>query len=116
MTGINRAEIIEGDQCKKVYVRRVGSMTMGVSLIAVGVASVLLLFFPELDSTLLAKLSPLILVGIGLEVIAANCTSKNQIFQYDFFSGLICFMLIVFSMGMASILAGMQYYLNYIHQ
>lgn len=106
-TGVKTEKNIE-----KKRVRRVGTVTMGFSLIIVGLAMSYSLFFPQTDFLFLAKFSPLILVGIGLEVLAASFCNKSGQFQYDWFSGFICFLLIVFSIGIAGAVTAAQYYLN----
>lgn len=93
-------------------VHRVGSVTMGLSLIIIGLTTVIYLFFPEIDYRFLAKFSPLILVGIGVEVLLANAQSDTICFKYDLFSGIVCFLLITFSLSMAAFVTVMQQYLN----
>lgn len=89
---------------KTISVRRVGTVTMGISLIGVGLATIYGMFQPKLNLILMAKLSPMILVFLGIEVLTAYFKNKNDgVIKYDFFSGFICFLLVCFSMVMAGI-------------
>lgn len=51
--------------------RRVGTFTFGVTLVVFGFWMLAQLFLPELDLTWCLKLSPLILVLLGVEVLLA---------------------------------------------
>ena len=74
-------------------VRRVGTLTMGLALVVVGAALCVGLFFPNVDFLLLFKLSPLVLVALGCEVIFAASTAKGMRLKYDFLSMFVCFLL-----------------------
>ncbi len=52
--------------------RRVGTFTFGAVLVICGVLMLVSMFFPRLDLTLVLKLSPLILVSLGVEVLLAS--------------------------------------------
>lgn len=75
-------------------VRRVGTCTMGVLLIVVGLTVCLGLLRPGIDFTLLLRLSPLILVALGVEVLLA-ARQKEVRLKYDFASMIICFLLVL---------------------
>ncbi len=79
-------------------VRRVGTATMGAALILVGLAICVGLFWPRTDFTLLLKLSPLVLVALGVEVLVASA-KKDVRLKYDFLSMIVCFLLIAASLG-----------------
>ena len=51
--------------------RRVGTFTMGAVLVAGGVLMLISLFFPKLDCTWALKLSPVILISLGVETLLA---------------------------------------------
>jgi hypothetical protein len=53
----------------KQPVRRIGSWTLGISLIVCGVCFLLYYFVPGFDFLLAAKLSPLLLIALGGEVL-----------------------------------------------
>ena len=59
-------------------VRRVGTLTMGLALVVVGAALCVGLFFPNVDFLLLFKLSPLVLVALGCEVIFRGVHSQRH--------------------------------------
>lgn len=59
-------------------VRRVGTLTMGLALVVVGAALCVGLFFPNVDFLLLFKLSPLVLVALGCEVIFCGVHSQRH--------------------------------------
>ena len=71
-------------------VRRVGTTTMGLVLIVAGVAITAGLLNPRLDFTLLCKLSPLVLVALGVEVLIAARPARQAKLKYDFLSMLVC--------------------------
>ena len=82
-----------------VRTHRVGTITAGLSLIAFGVMFVLHLFMNVISYELIFKLWPIILIGLGLEVLFSNFIKDKMI--YD--KGAIClmFVLAIFAMGMA---------------
>ncbi len=83
--------------------RRVGTITMACALIAVGVLLLIGTFNQSVSSLLLAKLAPIILIVLGIEILLRYFLSKGEKLHYDFLSGFICFILIVGSIGMAVI-------------
>ena len=52
--------------------RRVGSITCGILMIVFGILFLVHMFYPHLSLGTIMKLSPLILVALGGEIIAAN--------------------------------------------
>ena len=83
--------------------RRVGTITMACSLIAVGVLLLIGTFNQSISFLLMAKLAPIILIVLGIEILFRYSISKGEKIRYDFLSGFICFLLIVGSLGMAVI-------------
>ncbi len=83
--------------------RRVGTVTMACSLIAVGVLLVIGTFNQSISFLLLTRLAPIILIVLGIEILFRYFVSKGEKLRYDFLSGFICFLLIVGSLGMAAI-------------
>ncbi len=76
--------------------RRVGTLTMGLALIAVGAAACIFHF--SKSATLLLtvfRLSPLVLVALGCEVLFSTARAKGAKLKYDFLSMIVCFFLIV---------------------
>ncbi len=80
-------------QAAPVRVRRVGTLTMGCVMILAGVVICISLFGGGPSLELLFRLSPLILVALGVEVLLAS-RQKNQRLKYDFVSILLSFVLV----------------------
>lgn len=80
--------------------RRVGTFTMGLALIVTGIAAIIGMFYPSFNFVWLAKLSPIILVLLGIEVLLSHLFGKGAKIKYDFLSGFMCFILICASVGM----------------
>lgn len=73
-------------------VRRVGSVTLGLCLIAVGLCFLLYYFVPGFNWLLVVKVgAPLALVALGVEVIW--CASHQDRWKYDFLAVLGCLVL-----------------------
>lgn len=73
-------------------VRRVGSVTLGLCLIAIGLCFLLYYFVPGFNWMLVVKVgAPLALVALGVEVIW--CASHQDRWKYDFLAVLSCLVL-----------------------
>lgn len=80
-----------GTAAKPAPIRRIGSTTLGVVLIALGVCLLLHFFWPGFDYLLAVRLSPVFLIVLGGEVLYyANRPEKGR---YDFLSILGCLVL-----------------------
>lgn len=91
-------------------VRRVGFFTLGIALILTGgciAASLVLKDFPLLT---VAKLAPLVLVALGVEVLWANARKGDAQLKYDLLSMFVCFVLICASMCAATVPILLRYY------
>lgn len=76
---------------KPQRVRRVGSFTMGVALIACGVLVLLFLLFHNMEMLFTAaKWSPVLLILLGVEVLVSNFLFRKDKLKYDFLSGFFC--------------------------
>ena len=90
--------------------RRVGTLTMGVSLIAAGVLFAVHLFIPGiLTYYYIFRLWPLILILLGAEVLIANVRNREEKVVYD---GWAIFIMVL-AMMLAGALAGCQILLDY---
>ena len=58
-------------------VRRVGTFTMGLCLVIAGIALVAGMFRPGWDMLNLFKLTPLVLVALGAELLAASAAKGD---------------------------------------
>lgn len=95
--------VVQTTQQPPEKVRRVGSITMALALITVGVLLVLKTFIPGIDLVMIARLSPLLLVFLGIEMLISNTFAKDRRIKYDILGIFVCIILIGVSM-MASIL------------
>ena len=76
--------------------RRVGTLTMGVALILVGAAICTFQFMHDWNMLLLfCKLSPLLLVALGCEVLVSSAMAKGARLKYDFLSMFVCLILLI---------------------
>ena len=83
--------------------RRVGTVTMACALIAVGVLLIIGSFNQSISFLMMARLAPIILIVLGIEILFRYFVSKGEKLRYDFLSGFVCFILIMGSLGMAAI-------------
>jgi thiol:disulfide interchange protein len=80
-------------------IKRVGTLTMGLSLICAGVLFAIHLFIPGiLTYYYIFRLWPLILILLGAEVLFANMRNREDKILYDGWA--------IFIMALAMILAG----------
>lgn len=91
--------------------RRLGLLTMGFCLVAAGVVLLLAAFLPNLDYAFIARLSPVVLVLLGIEVLVGTVRHKGERLRVDFLSVVLCMLLIGGSL-MAT--AGATYYYNHV--
>lgn len=82
-----------------VPVRRVGTFTMGVALIAAGVVLCLSLFFPHFNYAYVCRFAPLLLVLLGVEVLVGASRAGSARIRYDVLSMFVCALLIVCALG-----------------
>lgn len=90
--------------------RRVGTFSMGVALIASGVCGMFSMFFPWFDWVLTLRLSPLILVLLGGEILYSHFSYREGRMIYDFFSMFLCLFLIAAAFGMMAFYAWAGYH------
>lgn len=82
----------QAPESRPVKERRVGTFTFGAVLVICGVLMLVSMFFPHLDLTLALKLSPLILVCLGVEVLLAS--RREGKLRYDWVGMVLCFVLV----------------------
>ncbi len=68
--------------------RRVGTFTVGITLVAAGVFLLVTLFWPNGDFTWALRLSPLLLISLGVETLLAARTPGKL--KYDWVGMLLC--------------------------
>lgn len=71
-----------------VPVRRVGTFTFGLVLVVSGVIMLVSMFVPSLDVTLAFRLSPVMLVSLGLETLLA--ARRGGRVRYDWVGMILC--------------------------
>lgn len=98
-----------------IRIRRVGSVTFGVVLVATGILFLADLFFPTMDFYIVYRFWPAILILLGLEVLAGSRQKTYEILNkegkieeqskvvYDVAAILLMIVLIGFSMCMGMI-------------
>lgn len=90
--------------------RRIGTLTMGLSLICAGVLFAVHLFIPGiLTYYYIFRLWPLILIMLGAEVLIANVRNRDEKIIYD---GWAIFIMVL-TMALAGTLAGCQILIEY---
>ena len=72
--------------------RRVGTFTLGLTLVAAGGLMLASMFYPRLDWAWALKCSPLILIALGLETLAAAKGGGRV--KYDWVGMVLCFLLV----------------------
>ncbi len=93
-----------------VRIHRVGTITTGLSFIAFGLMFILHLFMNAVSYDLIFKLWPMILIGLGVEVLISNF--KTDSIVYDKAAILLMFILALFAMCMAGADMMFQYMAN----
>lgn len=91
-------------------VHRVGTVTMGFSLIAAGIIALISIFYPSFDVTLALKFAPIIFIFLGIEILIAHFFYKKARIKYDFLSGLVCFLLICGGLVLSAIPIAWNYF------
>lgn len=89
------------EKAEQANVRRVGTLTLGLSLIAIGAAILAYMISPSFDIRVVAYLAPVILIGLGAEILIRQLLGKGKPFRYDFASGFICVLLVIGSFAVA---------------
>lgn len=94
----------------KPPVRRVGTFTLGVALILTGLCITASFIMPGFDIVTVAKMAPLVLVALGLEILWVTARHGSSRLKYDFLSMFVCFILICASLAAACVPVFWKYY------
>ena len=81
---------------------RIGTVTLGLILVVLGILLLLRLIFPVLDYELIFRLWPVIFVVLGIEVLVSSWKPEAQL-QYDGAAIFLMVTLVVFAMCMAGL-------------
>ena len=89
--------------------RRVGTFSMGVALILTGVCAILSMYLPWFDWVQVFRLSPILVILLGGEILYSHFCHRGERMVYDFFSMFICLLLIAATFGMMALYASARY-------
>lgn len=84
-----------------IKTHRVGTLTLGVSLITFGILFLLRLFVSSLSYAFIFKLWPAIFIFLGLEILIANHVQKENKLVYDKAAVVLTVILTFFAMFMS---------------
>lgn len=84
-----------------IKTHRVGTLTLGVSLIVFGILFLLRLFVSSLSYAFIFKLWPVIFIFLGLEILIANYLQKENKLVYDKAAIALTAILTLFAMFMS---------------
>lgn len=93
--------------------RRVGTFTLGVTLLAAGVVMLAAMFFPKADLRWALKCSPVILICLGVETLTA--AKDGGRIKYDWVGMLLCFVLTGAALCMCAAAWFVSYWPEYGH-
>lgn len=94
------------EQEEKTYrVRRVGSVTFGITLLCYGILFLIRIFVPVLEYRVIFQFWPVIFILLGIEILVENHRSRGQEqkFVYDFPAILMLAAMLFFAMVMSVI-------------
>lgn len=80
---------------------RVGTITLGGMLVVFGMLFLLRIFITSITFDIIFKLWPIIFIFLGLEILIANFTQKEEKLVYDKTAFALIIILSFFAMGMA---------------
>lgn len=86
---------------RKIRVHRVGSVTTGMTMIGFGILFLLRLCFEWISYEIIFKLWPLILVGLGIEILISNFADRKYV--YDKAAVFLLILVTFFSVCMAGV-------------
>ena len=90
--------------------RRVGTLTCGIALIFFGAGIGAFLIWPGFDLMLLLRLSPLMLVLLGAELLVASFSRFELRLKYDFASIFLCLLLGITALGLSVFLVVVRWF------
>lgn len=82
--------------------RRLGTLTLGLALVAAGTVMLFWLLFPGQDLRWLGWLAPAILILLGAEVLVRYALAKERRLRYDLLGGLLTMALVVVCLAVGS--------------
>ena len=109
-------DIQEKDVCREesgcLRIRRVGSVTFGLTLILFGILFLIHTVIPSLHYEMIFQFWSVVFILLGIEILVENHKSNaNQCkFVYDFPAILMLVVMLLFAMVMAAAEFSLQYY------
>lgn len=82
-------------------IRRVGTLSAGMVLVAFGVAFLLRIIYPDINYSVVLSFWPVVLIFIGLEMLYAYIFGKTDTVKYDGGAIAVIILLCIFAMCMA---------------
>lgn len=95
----------------KCQVRRVGSVTFGITLVCYGVLFLVRIFVPALQYHIIFQCWPVVFILLGIEILVENhkCRAEEQKIIYDYAAIFMLAAMLFFAMLMAVIDYAMRY-------
>lgn len=92
-------------ETKKYHVRRIGSVTFGITLLCYGILFLIHIFVPMLKYQFIFRCWPVIFILLGCEILVENHKAKAQDGKivYDFAAVAMLGIMLLFAMIMAVI-------------
>ncbi len=85
-------------------IHRVGTLTLGITLIVMGVLFLVQLFFTAMiPIEIVIQAWPIVFILLGIEILCANRKTEQQEFVYDKIAIMLTMILIFFAMVLAII-------------
>lgn len=94
----NRKQTLKGEQNTRVH--RIGTITFGLSLLAMGILFLLHMFLPMITYQTVYRLWPVIFIMLGLEILILNYKEKKNTLVYDKAGVFLMFCMMTFAMFM----------------
>lgn len=84
-------------------IHRVGTLTLGITLIAMGVLFLVQLFCTGIPLKIVIQVWPIVFILLGVEILCANRKAEQQEFVYDKIAIMLTMILMCFAMFLAII-------------
>ena len=96
--------------------RRIGSVTLGLTLIVFGVLFFLSIFIKNLDYMYVIKFWPVIFIFLGIEMLVAAFSKRAERAKVDIPSCIMTLLLIGFSMALAAVQFALDAFPQYLER
>ncbi len=82
-------------------IHKVGTLTFGITLIAMGILFLVQLFFTGFPLKIALQVWPIVFILLGVEILCANRKAEQQEFVYDKIAIMLTMVLMCFAMFLA---------------